>query len=186
MLTDYACSSASQQQWARELISKMHLQGNEQLLDIGCGDGKVTAEIASILPNGCVLGVDNSPEMVTLAQSRYPRDDYANLDFRLADAAQLPFENEFDVVFSNATLHWMLDQHPVLDGISRSLKRGGMVLLQMGGQGNAAQVVAAMDDVCARSEWSDRFIGFQFPYGFYGAGEYCKWLWRSRSHTSSS
>ena len=67
--TEYACNSANQQKWARELIAKMNLQGKESLLDIGSGDGKVTAEIASILADGCVLGVDKSPEMVALAQS---------------------------------------------------------------------------------------------------------------------
>ncbi len=174
--TEYACNSANQQKWARELIAKMNLQGTESLLDIGSGDGKVTAEIASILAEGCVLGVDNSPEMVALAQTRYPRGDFSNLDFQLTDAARLPFENDFEVIFSNATLHWLLDQRPVLQGISRSLKQNGKAMLQMGGLGNAAGVVAAMDDVCSRPEWWDRFIGFEFPYGFYGAGEYCTWL----------
>src|SRR5512147_1643215 len=111
---DYARSSSGQQQWARELIGKLHLQGSESLLDIGCGDGKVTAEIASLLTDGAALGVDNSPEMVSLARSSYPRQSYPNLDFQLADAASLPFESSFDVIFSNATLHWVMDHQPVL------------------------------------------------------------------------
>lgn len=173
---DYARSSAGQQQWARELIAKLHLRGDESLLDIGSGDGKVTAEIACKLEHGSVLGVDNSPEMVALAQTTFPRDAYPNLDFRLADAAELPFEADFDVVFSNATLHWISDPRPVVRGIERSLKNGGKILLQMGGQGNAADVVAAMDEVRGDLEWKDYFDGFEFPYGFYGAGEYCRWL----------
>ena len=173
---DYARSSVGQKQWARELIAKLHLQGNERLLDIGCGDGKVTAEIAPCLPHGFVLGVDNSPDMVALAETCFQKNKYTNLGFQLADAAQLPFDNEFDVVFSNATLHWVRDHRPVLQGIARSLKPGGRILLQMGGRGNAAGVVVAVNEVCARPEWCDRFVGFQFPYGFYNAGEYCKWL----------
>jgi trans-aconitate methyltransferase len=173
---DYARSSAGQQQWARELIAKLQLQGDERLLDIGSGDGKVTAEIASFLPNGSVLGIDNSPEMVALAGSCFPKNEYSNLSFQLADAARLLFDNEFDVVFSNATLHWILDHHPILSGITRGLKPGGRILFQMGGRGNAAGVVVAVNEVCARPEWRDRFVGFQFPYGFYNVGEYCGWL----------
>ena len=173
---DYARSSAGQLRWGRELIAKLQLQGNERVLDIGSGDGKVTAEIASKLPTGYVLGVDNSPEMVALAISSFPRNEYANLDFQLADASRLPFHKEFDVVFSNATLHWVLDHRPVLQGIITSLKPGGRILLQMGGRGNASRVVDAVNEVCARPEWRERFTGFQFPYGFYDVGEYFSWL----------
>ena len=132
---DYAKSSSIQQQWARELISKLNLKGNEKLLDIGSGDGKVTAEIASYLSNGSVIGIDNSEAMITLAQSKYSTDAFPNLRFQQGDASRLTFENEFDVVFSNATLHWILDQRPVLQGIYKSLKHNGKILLQMGGRG---------------------------------------------------
>lgn len=173
---DYAHSSSAQQQWARELIAKLQLKGCETLLDIGSGDGKITAEIASMLTAGSVLGIDNSPDMVERARAHFPRDVHPNLEFRQVDATQLPFENDFDVIFSNATLHWVHDPRPVLQGISRSLKPHGKVILQMGGQGNAAEVIDAMDAVRSRPEWVKFFDGFQFPYGFYGAGEYCKWL----------
>jgi trans-aconitate methyltransferase len=69
-----------------------------------------------------------------------------------------------------------MDHQPVLQGISRGLKPGGKALLQMGGQGNAARVVAAMDAVRARPEWCGYFKDFEFPYGFFGVGEYCQWL----------
>jgi trans-aconitate 2-methyltransferase len=173
---DYARSSAGQQEWARELIAKLHLSGSERLLDIGSGDGKVSAELASSLTTGSVLGVDNSPEMIALAETRFSPMKYPNLRFRLTDAVALPFRNEFDVVFSNATLHWVIDHAPVLKGIAASLKPGGRTLLQMGGRGNAAAVVSAMDKVRAKPEWSSRFEGFQFPYGFHAAGEYRVWL----------
>ncbi|HTX92984.1 MAG TPA: methyltransferase domain-containing protein [Anaerolineales bacterium] len=173
---EYARSSTGQLGWARELIAKLDLQGGERILDIGCGDGKVSAELASGLATGSVLGVDNSPEMVALAETVFPPMKHPNLRFRLADAVALPFRNEFDVVFSNATLHWVLDHAPVLEGIAGSLKPGGRILIQMGGRGNAAAVVAASDIVRARPEWRDSFAGFQFPYGFYGPEEYRDWL----------
>jgi trans-aconitate 2-methyltransferase len=173
---DYARSSTVQQIWARELIAKLDLQGNEYLLDLGCGDGKVTAEIASKLPNGTVVGVDNSPEMIELAQSRFSENEFQNTSFHIADALNLNFNNEFDVVFSNAVLHWVADHSSVLRGVADALKPGGRILFQMGGRGNALQVHIAMDKICALPEWSDKFIGFQFPYSFYGTDEYRKWL----------
>lgn len=173
---DYAKSSAVQQRWARELIAKLDLQGSEHVLDLGCGDGKVTAEIASLLPNGFVLGVDKSPEMIDLAQARFPKVEYPNLDFQVVDAVSLNFQEQFDVVFSNAVLHWVADHAAVLSGVAEALKPGGRILLQMGGRGNAAQVIVAMNTVCALPKWHAYFTDFQFPYSFYGMDEYAEWL----------
>ncbi len=173
---DYAKSSSAQQAWARELIGKLELQGDERLLDIGCGDGKVTAEIARLLPEGSALGVDSSEAMVALAQSQYPADAHPNLRFQQADARSLPFRDEFDIVFSNATLHWVLDHRPVLRGIAASLKSGGKVLLQMGGRGNAADTTATLDKLMQAPRWRCYFQAFDFPYGFYGPDDYGPWL----------
>jgi trans-aconitate 2-methyltransferase len=173
---DYSKSSSVQQQWARELIEKLRLTGNEKLLDIGSGDGKITAEIAGCLPHGSVVGLDSSEAMITLAQSRYSTHDFPNLQFQQGDASGLTFENEFDVVFSNATLHWIHDQRPVLQGIYKSLKHKGKILLQMGGRGNAADVLAVIDAFRDSNDWHKYFLGFTFPYGFYHIEEYRPWL----------
>ena len=173
---DYAKSSSMQQQWARELIQKLHLSGNERVLDVGSGDGKVSAEIASALPNGSVLGIDSSLSMVELSQKTFSPDHNSNLRFQLCDAKEIPFNNEFDVVFSNATLHWIVDHQPVLKGIYTSLKHGGRILLQMGGRGNADVVKNVMASVVTQNEWKQYFANFQFAYGFYGPEEYNEWL----------
>jgi trans-aconitate 2-methyltransferase len=173
---DYAQASTVQQQWARELIAKLQLQGSERVLDVGCGDGKVTAEIAASLKSGAVVGVDNSPAMIALAEAAYPSTAWPNLAFQLADAADLPFTAAFDVVFSNATLHWVLDHAPVLRGLQRSLRPGGKMLLQMGGRGNALGIIAAVEQTCAAPAWRPYFEGMRFPYGFFGPEEYQGWL----------
>ena len=104
---DYELHSSGQRRWARELIAKLSLEGTEELLDIGCGDGKVTAEIAGLLGEGRVIGIDSSESMIALATTRYPPADHSNLSFRLMDAVNMHFDGLFDVVFSNAALHWV-------------------------------------------------------------------------------
>jgi len=121
--SDYAKHSNAQQKWAKELISRINLRGSESLLDIGCGDGKITAEIASCLKAGTVVGIDNSAEMISLAKEKFPNSTHPNLSFLKQDARELSFCQEFDVIFSNAVLHWVLDHRPVLKGIYRSLKK---------------------------------------------------------------
>jgi trans-aconitate methyltransferase len=172
---DYERNSSQQRRWARDLIAQLRLRGDEIVLDIGCGDGKVTAEIASLVPHGRVLGIDLSLDMVRRAHERHaPR--HPNLRFEVGDASHLRFDGEFTVVFSNATLHWIKDHRPVLSGIARSLRTDGNVLLQMGGKGNAAEVVEVMDEVTALPRWRDYFVDFAFPHGFYRPEEYRAWL----------
>lgn len=173
---DYRESSSAQLQWARELLSTLQLSGKERILDIGCGDGKITAEIAKRLSKGSVLGIDSSEEMISFSTENFPQDEYRNLDFKLADARTLPFDSEFDVIFSNATLHWVIDHVNVLKGIKNSLKPGGRILLQMGGRGNASALFTTLDSILEEDRWGKYFRGFSFPYGFYGVDEYRMWL----------
>lgn len=173
---DYAKHSSTQQMWAKELIAKLNLRGNEAILDIGCGDGKVTAEITEHVPNGSVVGIDSSKEMIELASEHFAKDRYPNLSFQVVDAGQLAFQEQFDVIFSNATLHWIKDHKPVIAGIQKSLKPKGRILLQMGGKGNAASILAALDDIMSENEWKQYFSGFSFSYGFYSPEEYTIWI----------
>ena len=173
---DYARHSSAQQGWARELISKMNLQGYEAVLDIGCGDGKITAEIADHLPDGEVLGVDSSEDMLDLAREEFSWAENPNLSFQQRDARELAYKGEFDIIFSNATLHWLQDHRPALVGISRALKLEGRILLQMAGKGNAASIFAVLDELIVAKGWQQYFACFTFPYGFHEPQTYKKWL----------
>ena len=173
---DYHKSSPAQQVWAQELIAKLRLSGNELVLDIGCGDGKVTAEIAANLLTGSVTGIDNSPDMCLFAREHYPPETHPNLIFVRMDASHLEFFQEFDVVFSNAALHWIPDHKPVLSGIARCLRPGGRLLVQMGGKSNAAQVFDVLTILLKRPRWAGYFDRFSFTYGFFGKEEYRQWL----------
>ena len=164
---DYAKSSPAQKQWAQELIRKINLSGRERVLDIGCGDGMVTAAIAECVPEGSVLGIDHSAGMIRFAREQFPYDAYPNLSFAEGDAQTLGFSGEFDITFSNAALHWVYDHGPVLAVIARALRRNGRMIAQMGGKGNAAQVFVALDSLCADPTWRQYFCGFSFRYGFF-------------------
>src|SRR6202030_4344737 len=109
----------------------------ERILDLGCGTGALTAELAR---SGAELtGVDGSPEMIAEARKKYPQ-----LRFEVSDARALPFRAEFDAVFSNAALHWIPEAESVVQGIARALKPGGRFLAEFGGKGNVRTVVAAL------------------------------------------
>jgi trans-aconitate 2-methyltransferase len=173
---DYEKSSSSQFLWAMQLISGLDLRGDESVLDIGCGDGRVTAEIAKRVPKGRVLGIDLSRDMIEYSMKKYPIISHPNLKFLQKDASELDFHEEFDLVVSFACLHWVRDQIPVLIGIRRSLRPAGRLLLQCGGRGNAAEILEVTQELIQEDRWSGYFKDFCFPYYFYGAEEYMLWL----------
>jgi trans-aconitate 2-methyltransferase len=165
--SDYAKHSQGQFGWAMANIGKLALQGNESVLDIGCGDGKITAQIARLVPNGRVVGIDQSEEMVALATRLIP---LSNVSFGVMDAQALDFTEEFDAVFSNSTLHWVPDQAAVVRGIKRALKPGGRVFLSMGGRGTAAIVFRALEGM------TEFLRDMPSPHHFMGPEEYRPWL----------
>ncbi|MDH3264912.1 MAG: methyltransferase domain-containing protein [Paracoccaceae bacterium] len=117
------------------LVALLAPQAGEAVLDLGCGDGALTEKMAAA---GCrVVGLDASAEQVAAARRR-------GLDARVADGQHLEFDAEFDAVFSNAALHWMLDPDAAIDGVWRALKPGGRFVGEMGGAGNVARIVAAL------------------------------------------
>lgn len=173
---DYAKHSEVQYQWAQELIGKLDLLCPESVLDIGCGEGKVTALIGSHLPNGSVTGIDTSENMIVLAQKNFPPSKYPNLSFIHLDATKLNFKNQFDIAFSNATLHWVKDHVSVLKGVKKSLKESGRILFQMGGKGNAQDIINVVKEVINKNQWKLYFNHFSFPYTFCSPEEYEQWL----------
>jgi len=172
----YAKYSGSQHEWALELIEKLQLQGAEAVLDIGCGHGKVTAAIADNLPKGSVLGIDSSAEMIALARRQFSHYPTKKLSFDHLDVRELDAVNRFDVVFSNAALHWITEHGAMLRRVRQAMKKSARLLFQMGGKGNARDVVAVLDVLQRHRKWASFFLDFKFPYGFYGPDEYERWL----------
>ena len=173
---DYAANSVVQQTWARELIAKLKLHGDEQILDVGCGDGKVTAEIVRAAPRGLVVGIDASPQMIAFAKKTFPAKKFPNLKFQGMDARKMKFAQQFDLIFSNAALHWVDDHEKILRGAASVLKSGGLLVVSCGGKGNAQGVFVALRPEMRLKRWRDFFRKMPTPYFFYAPEDYKKWL----------
>jgi trans-aconitate methyltransferase len=120
---------------AGEVFAWLNPQPGERILDLGCGDGALTQRIQEV--GAAVVGVDASPEMMKAAAAR-------GLDARVMSGERLEFREEFDAVFSNAALHWILDQNAVLTGVRRALRPGGRFVAELGGHGNIAAIRTAL------------------------------------------
>jgi len=173
---EYAANSAAQLAWARELITKLHLRGDERILDVGCGDGKITAELARALPKGEIIGVDGSAEMLKFARENFPAKKFSNLEFHRLDARKLHFAQPFDILFSNATLHWVDDHPAFLRGAATCLKPGGRLVVSCGGKGNAQDVFVVLRATLRVKRWRGFFRKLTAPYFFHRPEEYEKWL----------
>jgi trans-aconitate methyltransferase len=123
---------------ARGLLEWLAPHAGERIVDLGCGTGQLSAEIA--VSGAQVVGVDRSPEMISEARKKFPE-----LHFEVCDARALPFAQEFDAAFSNAALHWIREAEEVVAAISHALKPGGRLVAEFGGKGNVRQVVAALE-----------------------------------------
>ncbi len=126
----------------------------EHILDLGCGDGALTAEISAA--GATVVGLDASAELVAAARK-------AGIDARVGDGARLPFTQEFDAVFSNAALHWMLDPAPVAKGMFTALRPGGRLAAEFGGFGNIAAIRTALAAAMTQHGYPDADPGQYYP-----------------------
>ena len=132
----------------------------ERILDLGCGDGALTEKLAAV---GCdVVGADASAELVNAARAR-------GLDARVMNGEALDFNGEFDAVFSNAALHWMLQPDAVIAGVHQALKPGGRFVGEFGGAGNVATIASALEAALDRRGLDGKAAN---PWYFPSAEEY--------------
>jgi SAM-dependent methyltransferase len=127
----------------------------ERILDLGCGTGHLAAKIAEA--GARVVGVDRSPEMIGQAREKYPA-----LRFEVMDARELSFDDSFDAVFSNATLHWIHEPERVIAGIGKLLRPGGRFVAEFGGKGNTGELLKAVERV-----WSHHALPGPAPRPWY-------------------
>ncbi len=155
---EYRQISGMQQWLAERAVAGVALDGVRSLLDIGCGDGRITVTLAARLPGARVVGVDPSPGMIASAPTN------SAVEFRLGDVLDLPFHAEFDLVVSFNALHWVLDTARALTSVATALQPGGRTLLVLVCAGDRASLEDVAMRVTGQPPWSDRFAGFQRPY----------------------
>jgi trans-aconitate 2-methyltransferase len=145
----YDAISDPQFSWGMEVLGRLELNGDETVLDAGCGSGRVTEELAKRLPSGRIIAVDGSEAMIAEARERL--GDRAS--YMVADLAELEVNEPVDLVFSTATFHWILDHDRLFERLRAALRPGGRLVAQCGGEGNVAEHAKVIATVAARSEF---------------------------------
>jgi trans-aconitate 2-methyltransferase len=160
----YSERNALQKWLADSHLAQLPRDGTERVLDIGCGDGKISAEIARRLPSGSVLGVDPSTRMVAFAKAHFAGPEHPNLAFAVGDAAALPYRGEFDLIVSFNALHWVRDQGAALRGIRDALKPTGRAFLEFVPQGPRQSIEDVIEETCRAERWARYFVNHTAPY----------------------
>ena len=164
----YAKASAHQKEWGSKLIAELDLRGDERILDLGCGDGAITAQLAQLVPHGSVVGIDASEGMIEAARAHAT----ANLTFLLVDINALDLAENFDLVFSNATLHWVKDHRALLANVLAILADDGIARLNFAASGNCSHFYRVIRQVMASGTYSHCFSGFEWPWFMPTVDEY--------------
>ncbi|MEP7339107.1 MAG: methyltransferase domain-containing protein [Acidobacteriota bacterium] len=125
-------------QYGEDLLSLLDAKPGERILDVGCGAGQLTKQIADA--GAEVTGLDSSPEMIATARAAYPE-----INFLIADASDFSFAEPFDAIFSNAALHWVERAEDAIVCMSQALKPGGRFVVEFGGKGNIANIASSLE-----------------------------------------
>ncbi|MEZ3424741.1 MAG: methyltransferase domain-containing protein [Lachnospiraceae bacterium] len=156
----YKTASIHQKEWGNKLISELKLEGNEKILDLGCGDGVLTEQLSLAVPNGNVLGIDASAGMIKTAEKIVKN----NIKFQKDDINKIKYQNEFDVIFSNAALHWIKDHKKLLANTYNALKIHGIILWDFGGAGNCANFIDVIHKKITSDKYAEYFKDFEWPW----------------------
>lgn len=171
---DYERISALQMAMAEAVLGRLELDGAQRILDVGCGNGKITAEIATRVPQATVVGVDPSHEMVEFASAHYGAPVHPNLRFEVADARTLPYREEFDLVVSFNALHWVRQQDEALQSICAAMKPGARAQFRLVCKGSRHSLEHVLEQTCFLPRWERYFKEFQQPYLHLTPDKYCE------------
>lgn len=143
-------------QYGTGLIDLLAPKPGESILDLGCGSGELTQQIAD--RGATVIGLDASESMIAKARQQFPA-----LDFRLGDATNFELPQRFDAVFSNAVLHWVTDFEAAIGQIKKHLKSGGRFVAEFGGKDNVKQITDEVARQLQKRGYSLPVFGWYFP-----------------------
>ncbi|KAA2241930.1 methyltransferase domain-containing protein [Chitinophaga agrisoli] len=151
-------------QYGNSLVEWLQPQPGEKILDLGCGTGELTATLAK--SGAQVTGLDSSASMIATARNNFP-----GMEFIEASAASFSLPVQYNAIFSNAALHWMLDKEQVAARMYQHLQPGGRLVLEMGAQGNVASLLQALEKAMQQHGYSYK------PFWYFPSlGEYTSLL----------
>ncbi len=146
----------------RQVLARLELQGDETVLDAGCGSGRVTQALIERLPRGKVIAVDASSSMAQAARERLGEQ----ADVRVLDLLDLELETPVDAILSTATFHWIADHERLFARLRAALRPGGQLVVQCGGEGNIDQLRGVANEVRAREPYAAHFRDWQPPWNY--------------------
>ncbi len=157
----YKKASSHQKEWANKILEELNFNGNETILDLGCGDGTITNQLAEMVPAGKVVGIDASNGMIKTAL-KYQKQQ--NVHFEQKDINEINYINEFDFIFSNATLHWVKDHTKLLKNIFQALKTNGVLRFNFAADGNCSYFFKVIRQAMSEKEYIQYFKEFSWPW----------------------
>jgi trans-aconitate 2-methyltransferase len=161
----YHLNSSIQQEAATHLLKLLQLNGQERILDVGCGDGKITSAIANKLKDGQIIGSDISTEMIHFASEKFLPSKKNNLTFVLLDAEDINYDDQFDLVFSSFALQWVLNIELVIKKINTSLHQNGRIAFTIP-LGISDELEKSLALILKDPQWVPYFDRFQLNYYF--------------------
>ncbi len=162
--------SAPMEALGRAVLDRLALDGEETVIDAGCGSGRVTEALIERLPRGRVIAVDASPSMVSAARERLERSGYGleRVEVREADLLELAVAEPVDAILSTATFHWILDHDALFRRLHAVLRPGGRLVAQCGGEGNIDQLRGVANEILAREPYVAHFREWRAPWNYAG------------------
>ena len=160
----------NQEEWGREVMARLELEGDETVLDAGCGSGRVTKLLAERLPRGRVVGVDGSSAMIDEARSNLAELD-DRIELLVADLTELELDDPVDAAFSNATFHWIADHDRLFSRLAGALRPGAALEAQCGGEGNVTEWTRAVMAIEGDQRFAAYFRGMDDTWNFASVGD---------------
>ncbi len=168
LVEEYKKNSNHQWEWALTSLANFLFTEQDKVLDVGCGDGRITALIANQVQSGSVVGLDISEKMIEQASNAFQE---GNLKFIKGNATDIPFKEEFDKVVSFCTLQWIVEQEKALISMKESLKVGGGMLLVMPGE-SSSNLGTLAKKIASTEKWRGYFPNFKMERVYYSPKAY--------------
>jgi trans-aconitate 2-methyltransferase len=163
--------SGPQTGWGQKVLARLTVRGDERAIDAGCGSGRLTAELMERLPEGRLIAIDRSWNMLMTARANLRPAFGARVAFVQVALPAMPFSRWADLVFSTATFHWIKDHDALFENIHATLRPGGRLMAQCGGGANLARAHALAEQVMHAEPFAQFFGEWPGPWEFASAAE---------------